>query len=204
MTGHAPLVDERTRIVEACIEVVGEVGYKRARLEAIVDRAGIDRVIFARHFADLDACFLAAWEAIDEEYMGVALAAFASEEAWADRIRAVGYAILDFWQENPARGRVHGGGRDVGSEALQKRFDATADAFVELVDMGRQELDDPESLSRATAEGLAGAVFEQVVGRLLRGAEDDLTELLPQIMFMVLRPYLGLQVAMAELQRPPR
>jgi AcrR family transcriptional regulator len=200
VTGSPPAA-ERVRILEAFIEVVAERGYKETPLEAILVRSGIDEAGFHRHFTGMEDCFLAGWEYISADYLPTVLAAFESEEAWLDRMRAIGRAIIDYLHRYPDRGRflfVEGASAGPRARAL---LEQNVSAFVELLDLGRRELDDPDSLSRATAEGIAGAVNEQVSLHLIRGADAELAKLLPQLMFIVARPYLGLDAALEELNR---
>jgi AcrR family transcriptional regulator len=192
--------DERACLVEACIEVVGEVGYAGAKVEALVARAGLDRDAFDRHFADKDELFLAAWDEAHQQFLEPALAAFAEQESWRDSVRALGLVGLHFVQESPSRARLVAEARN-GNEQALRRFETLASAVIDLIDLGRQELDDPDSLTRATAEGIAGAVYEQVTMELAKGGFEDLPRLLPNLMFLIVRPYLGIEAATEELAR---
>lgn len=82
-------------------------------------------------------------------------------------------------------------------------LDRDVEVLIDLIDRGREELDDPQSLTRATAEGIGGAVFELISMCLVRDSEDDLPGLLPQLMFFATRPYLGVEAALAEFHRSP-
>jgi AcrR family transcriptional regulator len=190
---------ERARISSACTEVVAEKGYKATTVEEIVVRAGLDHDAFDRHFSGKEECFLAVWDSANEEYVQRAFAAFASGDSWRTGMRAAANAILDYLQLFPAESRVLIEARNAGARA-RARLDATMDAFVELVDLGRRELEQPDSLSRATAEGIGGAVFEQVAIWMNRGAGERLPDLLPQVMFLVVQPYLGTEEAMKEMR----
>jgi AcrR family transcriptional regulator len=200
MTRLATLEAERLRIVEGFIEVVAKCGYKSVSLEAVVARAGVDEEVFRRHFADLEECFLAAWELISDSYMPNALVAYGGEDTWLEQMRAVGQAITGYLMEHPDHARILYVEGLMAGERVRAVLDRNVNVFIELIDLGRQELDDPDSLTRATAEGLAGAIYEQVSIRLIRGADEEIPELLPQLLFMVVRPYLGLEAAMRELR----
>lgn len=201
MTRGTSVETERARILQGFIETVGEAGYGAASLESILDRAGLDEAAFRRHFADREDCFLAAWDTITARCRPLALEAFAHEDTWLEQMRAVGEAIHGYLLDNPNHGRIiYVDGTLVGARA-RARLQETIDVFTELIDLGRQELDDPDSLSRATAEGLAGAVYEQVSRHLVRGDVDELSGLIPQLMYTVVRPYLGLAAATRELHR---
>jgi AcrR family transcriptional regulator len=188
------------QIVSAFTAIVAEVGYRAASLDCVMRRAGLARTDFDRHFSSKEECFLVAWDRANAEYARRAALAFAGGSTWRASIGAVAQSILDFIQECPEQSRLQFEARNAG-EAARMRLEAQIDVFVELIDLGRQELDDPDSLSRATAEGIAGAVFERVALRLSRDADQDLSALVPELMFMVLQPYLGTEEAMTELQQ---
>lgn len=192
--------DEVERFVAAVTQVVAENGYRSTSVEAIVDRAGLSRESFDRHFSGKEECFLVAWDIANREYVGRAVSAYATGGSWRAGMRAVADAILTYLLELPDESRLLLEARSAGPVA-RARLQTSMDAFVELVDQGRQELDDPDSLSRATAEGIGGAVFEQVTRLMIReDADDDLPDLAPQLMFMVFQPYLGIEEATKELR----
>ena len=201
MVQPLPAEAERAEILERFIESIAELGYRTASLEAILDRADVDPEVFHRYFADKEEAFIAAWYFITERSFGKSRAAFEAESDWRDRIRAVASAVFGYLKEHPAHARilyVEGmTAGDVGVALLERSIDF----YTELIDGGRQELDDPDSLTRATAEGLAGAVYERISIHIARGDSDDLPELVPEFMFMVVRPYLGYEAAMEELHR---
>jgi AcrR family transcriptional regulator len=192
--------EERVRLLDACVEVVGEVGYAAAEVSAVVARAGSDRESFDRHFVDKDELFLATWDRAQQQYLGPALTAFHGQDSWRESIRALALSTLHWVQVTPLRARLVGEGRN-GNEQVRGRFEAMVNGIIDLIDLGRQELDDPGSLTRATAEGIAGAVYEQVTAQLARGGVEDFSKLLPNLMFLVVRPYLGIEVATEELAR---
>lgn len=191
---------ERARLLDACVEVVGEVGYAAAEVDAVVDRAGLDRAAFDRQFADKGELFLVAWERAHLQYLGPALAAFHEQDTWRDSVRALGLATLHWVQSSPLKARFVGEGRN-GNKEVRERFEAMVNTVIDLIDLGRQELDDPDSLTRATAEGIGGAVYEQVTMELARGGVEDYSRLLPNLMFLIVRPYLGIEAASEELAR---
>jgi AcrR family transcriptional regulator len=64
---HRTLRDEvaasqRGRLLVAMSEVVGEKGYAAATVADVLERAGVSRRTFYEHFADKEACFLAAYD----------------------------------------------------------------------------------------------------------------------------------------------
>jgi AcrR family transcriptional regulator len=129
------------------------------------------------------------------------LAAFQSKDSWREQVRAVGLTLMEYLTANPDHARVLTLEDRMPRERAWKLLDHNIEVFTELIDLGRQEMDDPDSLTRATAEGLAGAVHEQLIARISR-EDPELPTLLAPLMYMVVRPYLGDEAALEELRRP--
>lgn len=196
---------ERARIVDAFIYVVAEGGEERPKLASVLERAEVDEEGFRRHFAGLEDCFLEILREMDEEFVRRGGAAFASERLWRDQLRAAAYSMLEYIVEDPQRARFIFLGTLCFGERAQLLRDQTVGVFTALLDQGRQELDDPESISPATAEAVTGAIYHQIHTHIAHGDVDDpavFTELFRQLMYLAVRPYLGTEAALAELRRP--
>ena len=191
---------ERAEIVAALIEIAAERGYGETTIEMILDRAGLDRPAFDRHFRGKYDCFLSAWQDQNEECLGTMVRAYESCEAWPDRLRAVAYEVIDGLRNDPSRASF---GVEVlaAGDAARARRDMTMRVIASLIDAGRQEMDDPESVPHTTAEALAGSAYGQIYSRVVRGAVEELPDLVPQLMSAAVMPYLGIEAAMAELTR---
>src|SRR5687767_6279952 len=53
---------QRGRLLVAMSDVVGEKGYAAATVADVLAKAGVSRRTFYEHFADKEACFLAAYD----------------------------------------------------------------------------------------------------------------------------------------------
>jgi AcrR family transcriptional regulator len=191
---------ERERIVEALIEIAAERGYAETTIELILDRAGLDRPAFDRHFRGKYDCFLTAWQEINEGCMREMLEAFNSQEEWSDRLRAVACEIVEGLRHDPNRASFAVEVLSAG-DAARARRDMTMRVIASLIDAGRNEMDDPESVPHTTAEALAGSAYGQVYAKVVRGEADELPGLVPQLMSAAVMPYLGVEAGLAELAR---
>jgi AcrR family transcriptional regulator len=209
LSGLTPLAgpaSDRTweRIRRAVVDLVVERGYAGTTVEAIVERAGVERAEFDRRFAGKDDCCLRAYEAqladIDRRVVG----AFLSHEAWRDQLRAAAYAAAGYVSDHPREvlfGEIQ---MREGAEMAQARRDAYLQRLVDLVDAGRAELDDPDSLSRGVAERALGAVYSVLLRRLQGGQGTRAARsTVPELMYIVVRPYVGHEAALEELRIPP-
>jgi AcrR family transcriptional regulator len=71
---------ERKRILDTLVEIGAERGYAETTIVTIVERAGLDRSAFDRHFRSKYDCFLSAWQEINESCMREMLEAYNSRE----------------------------------------------------------------------------------------------------------------------------
>jgi AcrR family transcriptional regulator len=191
---------ERERIVEALIEIAAERGYAETTIELILDRAGLDRPAFDRHFRGKYDCFLTAWQEINEGCMREMLEAFNSQEDWPDRLRAVACEIVENLRHDPNRASFAVEVLSAG-DAARARRDMTMRVIASLIDAGRNEMEDPEAVPHTTAEALAGSAYGQVYAKVVRGEADELPTLVPQLMSAAVMPYLGVEAGLAELAR---
>ena len=191
---------ERERIVEALIEIAAERGYAETTIELILERAGLDRPAFDRHFRGKYDCFLSAWQEMNEGCMREMLDAFNSQQDWPDRLRAVACEIVDGLRNDPSRATFAVEVLAAG-DAARARRDMTMRVIASLIDAGRNEMDDPEAVPHTTAEALAGSAYGQVYAKVVRGRAEDLPALVPQLMSAAVMPYLGVEAGLAELAR---
>jgi AcrR family transcriptional regulator len=194
----------RERIHKATVDIVYEGGYETLTVAAVVERAGIERAEFDRLFSDKEDLYLGLFEVIAVRFEAEVLAAFETHDEWRDSLRACAYAAASHLRERP-REVIFGVLRmyDAG-ELAQAHRELLLQRMVDLIDLGRQELDDPDSMGRGVAEGVIGSIYGVLVKELQKGRGVSASEsFVPDLMYMAVRPYLGHEVAREELSIPP-
>lgn len=132
--------------------------------------------------------------------------ACAGVEDWRSRLRATIYVLYRYLAEGEAlRHRLLVDLRAAEGAALL--VGAEVETLSGLIDEGRAEPSAPPTLTRTTAESLAGAIFWQL--SLAAGRSDSPppeAELVGGLMFAAVLPYLGRAAAAEELRiaPPPR
>jgi AcrR family transcriptional regulator len=197
--------DERVRIFRALAAAVcaQSGGGGQITLADIAARAEVSPRRLRGQFADVEACFLAAFEWCSER-AGAALAqAYAGEPGWVEAIRSALGAALELIEREPDLARLWivyalGG----GSRVLRRRADAIA-TLAEYVDRGRLESRVRAEPPAITAEGVVGALLVVLQTRLLASTPEPPTALRGELMSLILLPYLGSAAARRELTRPP-
>lgn len=196
--------NQRERILNAVIEVVAEVGYAELTIEAVVNRAGISRRTFYQHFSNKEAVFLAAYDASAAAMVERIEQAQQHQQDFCEQVESTLRAALYFLAAHPDHAyllvvEVLA----VSSKAIEKRNTAL-NVVIEILDRttcalaGEQGKQPPPTI---TAEAVVGGVTEVIYNRIQRGETSTLPELLPDLLYCALLPYLGAERAAAEHRR---
>src|ERR1700742_1758521 len=87
---------DRARVREALADLIGERGYQNVSLAEVVERAGLEESDFLDLYEDLDACMLAIWQQVREEFIEFTLPTFFAAETWTEAMRSCAYRICSF------------------------------------------------------------------------------------------------------------
>jgi AcrR family transcriptional regulator len=182
------------------LEVVGTNGYDAASVRMVLDLTGLYRQAFYDEFADVDACYLEAFDFGVARLEAVARAAGAAEKSWQSQLRAGLGALLTLLDAEPNLGRaliveVHA----AGPEALKRRSQAMK-RVTDFIDSARQASDGAGSPPPIAAEGIVAGMHAVVHARLAAGEESGFRELLPEFMYFAVLPYFGVEMAGDEMQ----
>ncbi len=203
---------QRSRMLAAAVQVVGELGYEKMSVARVTARAGVSRRTFYDLFVDREACFLAAFTETVERAGALACEAAGLERDWRSRVRAGLGALLRFFSEEPLAGRVLVvDALKAGPVVLERRAGVVA-GLIGVVEGGSGQVRGGREVAPLTAEGVVGAVLAVVHARLsewggtvravgAQGQGRSLVELLNPLMAMIVRPYLGAAAAEKELGR---
>jgi len=193
----------RERICEAMIDLVLEHGYERTSIELVCERAGIELQEFESRFAGKADCAGQILDWWSDEYLRQVWSAYRSHDDWRDGLRAAGYASARVFERHTREVRFCLVEMTRAGNVHQAKVELIVRSTVEMIDGGRQQLDDPDSISRSTAEWVAGSFMEMALKRLAGTTEIQVRELVPELMSTAVRPYLGPETALQELHRPP-
>jgi AcrR family transcriptional regulator len=187
------------------MELVVERGYDDVTLRLVLDRAGATPAALDSGPTDLQSFCTRIFIANIEEFDRAVFGALPSGE-WRLRLRTAAYAAAGYVQERPLETRFDMFQMLRAGDAVQAYRDRYMGRIVDLIDAGRQELDDPDSLDRSTAEGVFGSIYESMIRAQQRGnGTTSALETVPEMMYIAVRPYLGQEAAHEELSiAPPR
>jgi AcrR family transcriptional regulator len=194
---------ERARICEAMIGLCGELQYPNVTMPDLLERASVDEVAFGRHFGDLEDCFCQIFEAQRDEIVRRVVGAFAAEQGWRNQMRAAAYAMLYFLGEDLRRARFISVEVLYAGDRAKLIRDQGMQGFFLLIDQGRNEMADPESLTPYTAETIGSAIYQRIQTAIETDELEEFESAVPEMMYMAVLPYLGPEAAQEELSIPP-
>jgi AcrR family transcriptional regulator len=96
----------RDRLVLGMVAAVAERGYAATTITDVVRHARVSRRTFYEHFADKEACFLAAYDTVSDGLLAQIAAAAAQAEGWEEQILASVRAYLEALAAEPVVARV--------------------------------------------------------------------------------------------------
>ena len=189
---------QRARILAAMVEVVSDRGYVETRVVDVIGAAGVSRKTFYELFDSKEDCFLAAYDLLLLRVLERADTGFAHRAGapWAERMRIGLRMVLDHLATHPAEARFAiVEVLAAGPRALSRR-DAAIRQFTGFIEMGRSEC--AVELPGSTSLTIAGGVNELLYSEILHGAGSSLPTRLPELVFLVVLPFLGADRAAEE------
>jgi AcrR family transcriptional regulator len=189
------LENQRERLVAGIIEAVAEHGYNETTIAAITKAAGVSRPTFYAHFENKEACFAAAYEASFEYARETMLKGAALAEEWPERVRGGLAALLAvfaadadlaaFFLIAPA---------SAGDEIADRHHEAMRN-IVSALTSGAPVGPGETGPSETREQALAGGLSRLIVRKLAAAGAAELRELLPDLVELILQPYVGSEEA---------
>jgi len=183
--------NQRERIITALVDTVAERGYNATTVAHVTKAASVSRRTFYEHFADKEACFLAAYEMVADHIRGSMQVAAGAFEDWPQKVRAALGTMLHFLAGEPELARVCMIEPTAAGGEIAAKHRASMQGFVEILKAGRPEHGGARPLPEATEATLVGGIVSLIVREINAGRTEKLEELLPDLVELTLAPYLG-------------
>jgi AcrR family transcriptional regulator len=194
---------QRSRMLDAALSVVDELGYSQTTVAHITSRARVSRRTFYDLFGNREDCLLDALESVVQR-IAVELDgdAYLQDLSWRERVRMGLWMILSFFDREPVLARVCVVQALRGGPRVLERREQVLAGLASALDEGRPERSGGgQACLPLTAQALVGAAFAVVYGRLLSGSSEPLTGLYGELMGMIVLPYMGSAAARREQER---
>lgn len=193
--------NQRGRLTAGIIAVVAERGYHDATISQIAAAAGVSRRTFYTYFSSKQGCFLDAYGQIAAHLRDAAAAAAAPYSEWADRVGARLRSALEVFAANPDLVRFHLVEAPRAGEEIAARY--RQGTTLALADLTADRPPPPaiRQPSEAVEYAVMGGMAALIADRVLAGEGDRLPSLLPDLLELVLTPYLGREEAVRVSRR---
>lgn len=184
------LVSQRTRLIEATLEVVGSRGYAASTVADIIRAARVSRTTFYEQFGDKEEAFLAAYESSADAEFDHVKAAVETVAAPVHALQTGVRAHLEVLAGEPAYARcalieVLAAGRDAAASraVVHRRYSALLAKWHQRV---RAESTGIPPMPEEVFEAAVGGVADLAASRLRSGAAEQLPALAPVIVTYLL------------------
>ena len=175
--------DRRTRLVDACIDVIGADGIAATTMTAVCKRAGLTERYFYESFANRDELLVAVFDSMVLDVGDRIVAALAAApNDLAGRARIVSSVIVDILADDPRIARAYH--EAVGADVLRQRRREAVRTFAGFLarmvaDARGLGTSDDAKLMRASTLMIVGGMIEVVDAWLdgyLQVTKDELIE----------------------------
>ncbi len=191
---------QRERLIAAMVRVTAEKGYEATSVADILKASGVGRETFYELFADKQDCFVAAQRILFEDILDRITKAYKRPGPWPERARRGLAVLLDRLAMDPTATKFlfieMGAVGTVAHEIFAEDFSH----FVSLLDEGREESELARTLPNVSGIA-AGAVYAHIYEEILLGRTAELPQLLPQLTYELLLPFLGEEAAREEQRK---
>jgi AcrR family transcriptional regulator len=198
---------QRSRLLVAAVGVVDEFGYDGVSVTRITERARVSRRTFYELFENREQCLLAVLESVIGQIEAELAGAGLERLAWRERMRSGLWVILDFFDRDPALGRLCLTQAQRGESRMLAWRQEVFERLAAAIDVGRHESARAERVGALTAHALVGGIAAVAYAHLLDDTDPraSLRDLFGELVAMIVLPYLGPEAARRERGcTPPR
>lgn len=182
---------QRSRIMDAAVEVFASRGYQGATVDHLVAASHIGVGSFYEQFANKEECFVATYRRAAADIRARIAAAIAAAEDWPRQLAAALVALLAGIEEEPLAARVAlVEVQAAGAKGLAEH-DRNLDEVVALLRRGREHSALPEELPATLEIATVGGLAWFLQQRIVAGVGPEATKWLPEVLEIVAEPYLG-------------
>lgn len=182
---------QRERVLEAATGVFAKRGYPNTTIDHIVAAARIGVGSFYALFEGKGDCFAQVFDRVVQRGRARVVQAIPADASWEEQAASALRALLDLIAEEPHAARiVLVEVQTAGPESLA-RYEELLEGLIPVLRKGRSltpvgaEL--PETFEDATIAGVAWLLHQRLVG----GELDDIRQLHPDLVGILVEPYVG-------------
>jgi AcrR family transcriptional regulator len=186
--------NQRERIFDAVANLTAAKGYPALNLEEIVSEAAISLQTFYEHFDSKEDAFLATFEMAHSKAMAAVNRSLDMHLPWAVNVRRGLTALLDIIASEPAAAKLACVDILIAYPHMSGRVNEANFSYIELLDIGPAD-SYPNMPPPVVREATVGGIFELIHDHILHGRTERLPELIDHVMYFLLTPFTGSEIA---------
>jgi AcrR family transcriptional regulator len=193
--------NQRERLIAGTIAAVAEHGYRETTVTQVAAAAGVSRRTFYAYFKTKEECFGATFDLLEEHLFATLEEDRPGERSWGAQVRGRVSALLAVFGANPDLVRFAlvappAAGAGVVMQRSRRLLERIVAALIE----GAPEGGGYSAATAVEREAMAGALAAVLAARVEAG-QEKLEGAFPELVELVLVPFLGRRRAMAEAQK---
>lgn len=186
--------NQRERIFDAVANLTASGGYPALSLEDIVAEAAVSLQTFYEHFDSKEDAFLATFEMSHSKAMAAINRSLDLRQSWAHNVRFGVGALLEIIASEPSAAKLACVDILIAYPHMRGRVGEANFSYIELLDIGPAD-SYPNMPAPVVREAIVGGVFELMHDYILRGQTERLPELVDHVMYFVITPFTGKEIA---------
>lgn len=186
---------QRDRVLDAAIGVFAKRGYQGTTIDHIVAAARIGVGSFYEHFDGKEDCFLHAYDRIIGDAREKIAASVQLDASWPTQVVAFLRTSLALIAANPRAARIALVEIQTAGPAALTRYADTLESLFAPLSNGRHSSPLAAVLPRTLEEAIVGGVVWLLHQRIVIGETSGVGDLLPDLLTIVIGPYLGEEAA---------
>jgi AcrR family transcriptional regulator len=190
--------NQRERLIAGTIAAVAEHGYRETSVTQIAAAAGVSRRTFYGYFTTKEECFGATYDLFERHLLEAIAGSGEKERSWSAKVRERVRTLLEFLAANPDLVRFSlVAPPSAGGEAAE-RGRSFLEALVEQLTEGHPDPRGGTDASALELEAMQGSIASVLTGAVRVRDEEALVEAAPQLVELVLAPFVGRRRATGE------
>jgi AcrR family transcriptional regulator len=195
--------DQRRRIIDAVALISATEGYAALTVPHIANTAGVSHKTFYEHFTSKNQAFAAAFEVAGQQTLSAAANAYTAESDWPQAVHAALRSLARYLSDDPSFTRMTlVEVLAAGPDALTQR-DQILQSFSLLLKPGQQYSVSALTVPAIAPEAISGGILEVLYFYISNDRAADLPQLVPQLTYIALAPFIGTEQAAKVANEPP-
>jgi len=191
---------QRDTLLRAMLEELVGMGYGEASVERAREAAEVSVAEFEAEFDGKDECLFAAYDDLTERVVARASADCDGSDPWPDRVRVGLESLLHAVAAYPEMARALTRSFPGIRPAAYERYVALLSRFVPVMREGREYSGVEEELPGEVELLAVGAAEAIIFGEVDAGRAERLPQMMPEILFSILVPFMGPDRAADEMR----